>query len=276
MKCKKCGKEIKKTDVFCQYCGTKVEAEKEVEKKVETKKTTTKTAEKVEAVKVEPTGEKKSGNGLAIAGMVLGIIGIVLSFVFGPFAFLFPLLGLILSLCAKKCGFKTAGIITSIVGFVIEIVITILAVTLFSSLMAIFGSYIDDYDDDYNYNYNYKYASVYGEWTCTPYPESNYSSKEETTLNFKYSGNFIYGPKGDLDNNHYSGTFTYEKEYEKNAKYTDREFIKVTPKVTEAMLDGVKKSTYDKSLNIEMEFINDYDEAIIIFENTYNTYHCKK
>ncbi len=36
MECKKCGKEVKKTDAFCQYCGTKIEQE-EKKTKVATK-----------------------------------------------------------------------------------------------------------------------------------------------------------------------------------------------------------------------------------------------
>ena len=42
-------------------------------------------------------------------------------------------------------------------------------------------------------------------------------------------------------------------------------------------LDGVEQTTSSNmNLNMEMEFINDYDEALIIFYNTYNTYKCEK
>lgn len=271
MECKKCGKAVKKTDAFCQYCGTKIEQE---EKKTNV---ATKSVEKKEEVKVEKVEPNKPGNGLAIAGMVLGILSILLSIIIGPFAIIFPLLGLILSLCSKKSGFKVAGIITSIVGFVIQI-IWILIIVFFASL---FGAIVDEFDDldiddDYNYNTPYKYASPYGEWTCEPYPANDYKSDEKTTLDFKYSGKFIYGPKGDLDNNHYSGTFTYEKEYDKNKDYTDREFIKVTAPVTEFKMNGIDQDASNKNLNMEMEFINDYDEAIIMFDNTANTYKCTK
>ena len=283
MKCKKCGKEIKKGDLFCQYCGTKVEAEEKKEEK--TKTTGTKKVEKKEEVKVvKETNTSEGSKGLAIAGMVLGIVGIVLSLLFGPFVFFIPLLGLILSLCSKKkVGFKTAGIITSAVGLGIGF-LYLLFMLFFSSLFMTLFNGIRDYDfdyDDYNYydyddDYTYKYASPYGEWTCTPYPASSYSNNEETTLNFKYTGTYIYGPSDDLDNNYYKGSFTYEREYDKNEKYTDREFIKVTAPVTEFKINGVNQSVDNKNLNLEMEFINDYDEAIIMFDNTSNTYLCEK
>lgn len=275
MKCKKCGKEVKKTDVFCQYCGTELKKEeKETKTNVVEKRAEAKKAEKVVVEKVKPTEEKKSGNGLAIAGMVLGIIGIVLSLMIGPFAFLFPLLGLILSLCAKgKSGFKTAGIITSIVGFVLGIIITILSVVLVSSIFSGLTSLYDKYND-YDYDYDYKDETPYGEWTCKPYP-SSYGS-EETTLNLKYSGRYTYGPSDDLDNNYYSGKFTYTSEYDKNIDYTDRKFLDIKADVDEFKIDGVSQSTYGKNLNMEMELINDYDEAIIMFYNTNNTYKCER
>ena len=265
MKCTKCGKEVKKTDAFCQYYGKELAKEA----KVEEKKTTTKAVAKKEEVKVEPVikEEPKKGNkGLAIAGMVLGILGVIFSLIIGPVAFLLPLLGLIFSLCGQKGGFKIAGIITSIISFVIEIVYLVLGLVLFSSILGFAGNMIN----------NYSYASPYGEWTCTDYPSYSYSNNEETTLKLKYDGTYIYGPKDDLEDNHYSGTFTYTSETEKNEQYTGKKFFDIKAPVTEFKKDGVQGSTYGKNLNMEMQLINDYDEAIIMFYNTYNTYRCTK
>ena len=281
MKCTKCGKEIGKTDLFCQYCGTEVKKEEEKTKAVE-KKTATKKAEKVEAVKVEEKKEdNKSGNGLAIASMVLGIIGIVFSLIAGPGAFLFPLLALIFGLCSKKSGYKTAGIVTSIVGFVIELIITILAVTLFSSLIGLAGSYYDyynDYYDDYNYDYDYDYKNTLpqGEWTCVPYPSYDYTNAEKTTLKLNYDKTFMYGPTEDLMNNYYSGTYTYETEYEKNREYTDKYFIDIKAPVTKYVYNGVSQDATNANLNMEIQLVDDYDTSYIMFYNTYNTYKCER
>ena len=280
MKCVKCKKEVSSTDTFCPYCGTKVE---KVEKET---KTTTKKVAKAEVVKAEPVKTEpvktapvgnQSGKGLAIASMALGIAGIVLTFVFGPFAFILSILGLIFSIIAKcKNAFKTAGLITSIVGIVLQVIATIIIVFFFSAFTAFVGEYIDeDIIDDYKSTY--KYATPYGEWKCTPYPKSDYKSNQETTLKLKYDNTFVYGPSDDLTNNYYSGTFTYEKEYEKNKDYTDREFIDVKAPVTSFKMNGVDQTVgSNMNLNMEMEFINDYDEAVIIFYNTYNTYKCEK
>jgi hypothetical protein len=276
MKCTKCGKEVKKADKFCQYCGTEIK--EETKTTAAAKKTTAKKAEKVEEVKVEkvtkteePQARRK---GLGIAGMVLGILSIVFCWC-GLWVIIFPILGLIFSLISKKNAFKIVGIITSIVGFILEVIITIITLAAMTSFFGIISDYVDDYDDD-DYNYTYKYASPYGEWTCTSYPEYSYTSKEETTLKFNYTGTFIYGPKDDLDKNYYSGKFTYEKEYEKNKLYNDKEFIDIKAPVDKFVLGGIEQDATNKNLNMEMEFINDYKEAIIMFYNTYNTYHCTK
>ena len=198
MKCTKCGKEIKKTDVFCQYCGTKVEAE---EKKTEVKQAT------VTKVPAQNQGSK----GLAIASMVLGIVGILLCWC-GLWVMIFPILGFIFALCSKsKSGFKIAGLITSIVGFVLQLIVTLIAILFFGALSSVYNSYtngyyddiLDDYEEkieDYYDDYldDYKYASVYGEWTCTPYPEADYTNHDETTLDLKYTGKYVYGPSDKL------------------------------------------------------------------------------
>ena len=278
MKCTKCGKEINKTDKFCQYCGTEVKAEEKKETKAA--KTVEKRKEVKEEVKVEKVTQTEAPQarrkGLGIAGMVLGILSIVFCWC-GLWVVIFPILGLIFSLISRKNGFKIAGIITSIVGFVLQVLVTIITLAAMTSFFGILEDYVDNYDyDDDDYNYSYKYASLYGEWTCTPYPENDYKTKEETTLKFKYDGTYIYGPKDSLTNNYYSGKFTYEREYDKNKLYTDREFMDVKAPVDKFVLSGVDQDTTNKNLNMEFEFINDYDEAIIMFYNTYNTYHCEK
>lgn len=296
MKCTKCGKQVKKTDKFCQYCGTTIKAEetkktttkKVASEKKEAVKKVTKTVEKEkpvkEEVKVETKEVQSRKKGFGIAGMVLGILSIVFCWC-GLWVVIFPILGLIFSLISKKNGFKVVGLITSIVGFFLQIIVTLFTVLVFGSLTSIYNRYaageyedlINEYEEKIEEKYDsYKYASLYGEWTCTPYPESSYTTKEETTLKFKYDGTYIYGPKDTLTNNYYSGNFTYEKEYDKNKLYTDREFMDVKATVDKFVLSGVEQDTTNKNLNMEFEFINDYKEAIIMFYNTSNTYRCKK
>lgn len=269
MKCTKCGKEIKKTDTFCQYCGTeqkKEEVKPVAEKKTTAKKTTApKAVEKKEEVKVEKVVKeepKKGSKGLAIAGMILGIVGVIFSLIIGPIAFLLPLLGLIFSLCGQKGGFKVTGIITSAIAFVIEIIYLLLSIFVFSSFLGFLGEYINDY------------TTPYGEWTCTSYPSSSYKTSEETILQLNRDGTFKYGPKEGLDKNYYSGTFTYTSEIDKNEKYDGRKFFDIKAPVTRFVYNGTDGSTYNKNLNMEMQILDEWDSAVIMFYNTYNTYKC--
>lgn len=293
MNCKKCGKKISKNVKFCTNCGEKVVLEEEV-------KETKKTAEKVVAEKVEVKTTETKTSGLAIAGMILGILGLLLSFFIGPFAFLFPLLGLIFSIVSKNGkGFKIAGIITSVVALIIELIILLLGIFLFSSIFSFIGNnqdYFNDLEekieekvDDYDYDaYEYKAKSPYGTWTCAPFSTGDgynidvddADDEDKTTLKLHYTDKYEYGPYEDLYNNHYSGGFTYEIETDKNEqnKSNGYKFIMVKGEVDEFMKDGIKESTEDKALNFEMELFKEYkyDKALIIFPSTYNMYICER
>lgn len=300
MNCEKCGKKNTKTAVFCTNCGAELKKAEEaktqnvVEAREEAK--TKAATKKVEVVETK----KEEGKGLAIAGMVLGIVGLLLSFIVGPFAFILPLLGLIFSLVAKNGkGFKIAGIITSAVAIVIEIIFVIISVLFVGSFFSILNDYlengdydkiediIDDIDDDYDI-YEYRGESPYGTWTCAPFESgSGYNvdvddadDDEKTTLYLSYSDTYKYGPYEDLDDNHYSGNFTYEIEKDKNEqnKSNGYKFIMVKGEVDEFMKDGIKESTEGKGLNFEMELFKDYkyDKALIIFPSTYNMYICER
>jgi hypothetical protein len=72
------------------------------------------------------------GSGPALAGMILGIAGLVVSF-FG----LVPLLGLIFSIIGMRSvtrkGMAIAGLILSIIGLVIAIFLTLFIIGLFAA-----------------------------------------------------------------------------------------------------------------------------------------------
>lgn len=295
MNCEKCGKKNTKTAVFCTNCGAELKKaeEAETQKVVEAKAT----EKKVEVVETK----KEEGKGLAIAGMVLGIVGLLLSFIIGPFAFILPLLGLIFSIVAKNGkGFKIAGIITSAVAIVIEIIFVLISILFVGSFFSILGDYvengdldeiediIDDYDDDDYDLYSYKGESPYGTWTCAPFETGDgynvdiddVDDEDKTTLKLHYTDKYEYGPYEDLYDNHYSGKFTYEIEKDKNEenKSNGYKFIMVKGEVEEFMTDGIKQSTEGKSLNFEMELFKEYkyDKALIIFPSTYNMYICER
>lgn len=96
--------------------------------------------------------------GFAVASMVLGIIALVLFWIFYfsvPCAILAIIFG-ILSIKSSRKGMSIAGITTGAIGFV-------LMVLLYGFIFVVFGSIdweqvIENYDDRYNdYNYHYNY-----------------------------------------------------------------------------------------------------------------------
>ncbi|WP_152559355.1 hypothetical protein [Tumebacillus flagellatus] len=78
----------------------------------------------------DPNEQKRGGGGLAIAGMIVGIVGLVLSWI--PFfGFLVNLTGLILSsfgMKSRERGMAVAGLVTSIIGLLIAILMTVIVI----------------------------------------------------------------------------------------------------------------------------------------------------
>ena len=285
MFCSKCGKKVEKGVKFCPSCGEKVVESKVEEKKEEVKK---------EVVKVEPVkkAEPTGSNGLGIAGMVIGIVSIVLSFVLSIIIILFPVVGLILSLCSKgKKGIKIAGIITNAVGIVLSISVFIFYMVSFGTAL---GTFVDEEAPKIEQGIKTVEKTVksgypYGTWTCVSYystEATNYSddvtkapSDSKTVLNLYTDNTFRYGPYSESYKNYYKGTFTYTIETDKNQQYKDKgeSFIDIKGTITDAMIDGVKAD--DKTnMNLEMGLIeaDNYDTAAILFYSSYNTYYCQR
>ena len=92
----------------------------------------------------QPTGPPQ-GNGLAVAGMVLGIIGLGL-FCLWPVAIPCAIVGLILSVLGKKKskitgtggGMATTGLVLSIIALALDILFMILALSGAYTAMSVF------------------------------------------------------------------------------------------------------------------------------------------
>ena len=112
---------------------------------------------------VENTENQKDKKGMALAGMILGIVTIVLCFIFyisipcGILAIIFGAM----SLKSTNRGMALAGVITGIVGIILTIVIfAVIAI----SAISIFNQVIDsnDYDDIYDDMYDDTYDKENG------------------------------------------------------------------------------------------------------------------
>lgn len=297
MFCSKCGKEIEKGAKFCAGCGEKVTAKKETIKAEKVEKEV-KEVKKVEEPKTTATQES---SGLGIAGMIIGIISFLLSW--SIVFILLPVVGLILSLCAKgKKGFKITGIILNALSIAISIIILIVCINM--GVAGLF-SLAEKVENDPTIQETIKETGKevkkavksgypYGTWTCVPYSSMNLqkydyeniatgNSKDDlTVLKLNTDRSYQYGPYVDSYKNYYKGTFTYEIETEKNEesnnKANDYKFIMIKGPVNSFMLDGQVQSTTDKSLDMEMELFGqyDYDKALIIFTSSYNMYMCER
>lgn len=75
-----------------------------------------------------PTAQSSQGDGLAIAGLVLGIISIVLCWI-PLFDLVIGIVGLILSLLGRRSlsrrGLAIAGLVCSIIGLILSLIITV-------------------------------------------------------------------------------------------------------------------------------------------------------
>lgn len=113
MKCNYCGADNKEESKFCASCGAELKEKKKSTKKEEVQE------EKVEVkeVKPEPVKTEISKDGKATASLVLGII----SFVIWCVTPITSIIGLILGICSKKSGKKTAGIILNSIALVVSI-----------------------------------------------------------------------------------------------------------------------------------------------------------
>ena len=112
-------------------------------------------------------------------------------------------------------------------------------------------------------------------WNCASGTGSeNDRDNFSTTVELNKDMTFRYGPYGDLTNNHFSGTYTFEDEH-KQTQNGDYKYYMVKFNTSEFMEDGEVQEL--KSLS-DMEMgITESDEgrgAITIFVSSYNMYYC--
>ena len=130
--CSKCGKKLKKGELFCSECGTKIK-----NSNTNTKKETNK----------KPV--KKNKEGLLTASLVIGIISIIFSAILNVLIVPLAILGLIFGIVGKSSkgkGKKIAGIVLNSLALFIAIIV-------FSIIMAFVVSIANDSDNIFNNTY---------------------------------------------------------------------------------------------------------------------------
>ena len=174
--CPECGEKLKKGVKKCPKCSKK-----------EPKKTIKK--------------EQKPKQGFVIAGLVIGIVSIVLSFIMSIFIMPLAILGLIFAICGKgKKGKKIAGIVTNSVAIFISIVMTFVwALIIFNSASTNIG-FLDEL---------FGTSKVEGKWYCkvayTTYKSNDYT----LILDFKDNKKFDWRDYKNPSSNYVTGKYSY-------------------------------------------------------------------
>ncbi|MFT9055363.1 MAG: DUF4190 domain-containing protein [Ethanoligenens sp.] len=122
--CPKCGANCADSDTFCGICGTPLPISRQY--------------------------PPRSSDGLAVASMVLGIIGVVFSLVFIGIvpAILAIIFGLIVLCSARRrqngCGMAIAGLVTGGFALLIAALVSLFFISVVSSMVS---SWTDNYDN---------------------------------------------------------------------------------------------------------------------------------
>lgn len=119
---------------------------------------------------------------------------------------------------------------------------------------------------------------VAGIWHCAKGSFSANDSKNfYTTIKLNDDMTFVYGPYDDLDNNHFSGTYTFENE-NKHTSDLSYSYYMVSFSTDEYILKGEKqedpKNVSKMEMGISESGNNAGRQAITIFTSSYNTYYC--
>lgn len=171
MFCVKCGKEVKNGTKFCTNCGAELE-EKKDDKLTYSQNKTIETTSNPTPVPVSATSEGSDGK--ATASLILGIV----SFVIPCLGFVTSIIGLILGICSKKSGKKTAGIILNSIALGLIIIGWVLLYSL-----GVLASWAEDLDTT---NYSSTTPSVV--IPTTPSTPSTKSGKTYATGTILFDG----------------------------------------------------------------------------------------
>ena len=264
--CSKCGAENILEAKFCKECGNQFE-------EVGNNNAYTK------------DNNTSSNEGLGTASLVIGIIALILSFtciIFLPIFLVVPLslVGLILGIVNKaKHGKKIAGIILNVIAFILSIIMVVLFFLVIgynivtdSNPNGFFNRLFTELDYSSNKNY------IAGTWNCKPY--NGNEEDEEYTIKMILNKNktFVFGDYDDLSNNHAGGTYTFEKEIDKNKQVQNiyKYFIvNLNGNENDYYIDG---KAQNKEFKGKFEFgitsVKTKKQGILMNYNSYNMYYC--
>lgn len=259
MYCKNCGNELKENEVFCGICGNRVIVDN-----------TPNTLQSSNLnIGLQNTNQQnyncpqqgfnnnqnfnKNDNNLKnTISLIIGIISLVLVFIFQIFTMPLSTAGLIIGISALRENKKYK------IGLILNTISLVLAIPIF-----IFFLYI------------YKLSPsnpVIGTWDCKGFSGLGLGDDYIVTMQLNNDNEFIWNKYNDAENNHVIGTYEFEDlhkiDYANNTNY-----YQITLNGEEFVNNGKLQSEVYKS-KYEMGISKNTDEAVIINVNTNNMYYC--
>ena len=116
----------------------------------------------------QPVYQTNNSNGLAIAGMVCGIVALVVVCCFFPVSIICAIAGIVLSIIAlnkqQSKGMSIAGIVTSAIAMFLALIVILLMVVFSSTIVESIPDYVGNgIYEEYYYNelYDELYDNIY-------------------------------------------------------------------------------------------------------------------
>ena len=159
MFCNQCGERIPDGSNFCSYCGKSI----------------------IDNTNINQNNNSCNNNFLKIVSLVIGIVSIILSFLFNFFVIPLAIVGLILGIVYSNKEKKfCAGIVLNILGIIIPIIIILFLLVVYNNVEESIKNLWNDINYQENYNDN------------NDNNNSNNSYYEDKNTDYNYDENIIY------------------------------------------------------------------------------------
>lgn len=264
MYCKNCGKVLNQEEKFCANCGAKVEnetsfvvenniIENNVNQNPEVKQNF-ESQPQTNGINLVDVNNTKKSNWKKTTSLVIGIISLVLVFIFQIFTIPLSIVGLVFGIISVKENKKNkVGLILNIISLGLAIPILLL----YSNLLGM-GS-----------------NPTIGTWDCKAF-NNGYNEDLEYIITMKLEKNnkFKWNKYNDEKNNYVIGEYEFIDLHKTNNNGT-ASYYSIILTGDEFVNNGILQTEPYKS-EYEMGIIKNSDEAILMNVQTYNMYYCHR
>lgn len=258
MYCKNCGNHLNEEVKFCANCGSKVENElnstiensqSQIFSNVNQNQTTI--LQQQDINKNVYSSIPKNSKWKSTTSLVIGIVSLILSFIFQIFSIPLSIVGAVFGIISVKDN--KVGLILNIISLVIAITILLA----YSNLLGIVSN------------------PVLGTWDCKAYNSSgNYNDDSGyiVTMKLEKNNRFKWNKYNDEKNNYIIGEYELVDLHKTNYSGT-ASYYSIILTGDEFVNNGVLQTELYKT-EYKMGIVKNSDEAVMINVQTYNMYYC--